>query len=341
LNVSGSPSGDLANFPLLISLTSASGVTDFDTNNIFTELGSNKLKIRIADKNDNDLYTEIENWNESNKKAVLHTKLTSYPSSGTTLTLYYDSAQLDNTTYVGTVGTSAAQAVWDSDFVGVYHLQKAPSGAGTVLDSTSLSKDGNSSNMENGDLIEDVNGLKGWDFGGTNERGDVADSAEQSLTSDFSVETFYNFNNSGVTTEIFNKFNSGNTAGWGFYINGTSGPFFGFKVTNTTFTRYTRLDIPTGIHYFGGYYPGDGNDASIVFNQNHESWDKLTGGAGALNGITDSGQALKFAYGNVFHSTTLYGVVEIFECRYSKTRRSIAWRQTTYHSLIDNLITFS
>jgi hypothetical protein len=93
-------------------------------------------------------------------KAVLHTKIPSYPSSSDgEIRLLWDKNQPGNTAYVGDTGDAAAQNVWDDGFVAVYHMAQDPSGGvGSILDSTINVKHGtpggsmSSSNLVNGPI---------------------------------------------------------------------------------------------------------------------------------------------------------------------------------------------
>jgi len=135
-NVSGAGI-DLTDFPVMIPLASASGLTSEDLTDIFTKIGSSSLKMKIEDKNLNQLYIEVDVWDDINERAWVFTKIPNLPASGADFTLYYDSSEPDNTQYVGTVGTSAAQAVWDSGFTHVFHLKESSDGtADEFKDST-------------------------------------------------------------------------------------------------------------------------------------------------------------------------------------------------------------
>lgn len=71
---------------------------------------------------------------------------------------------------VGETGDSAAGAVWDYNFVGVYHMCQDPSGgASSILDSTSNGNDGTpGGTMTSGDLVDDGFGYA-IDFDGVDD----------------------------------------------------------------------------------------------------------------------------------------------------------------------------
>ena len=130
---------DLVDFPVLVHLGAASGLTSADTTDLFNELGSNQKKIAITRSDGlSQLYVEIESWNEASQEAWLWVKVPYVSSTTETdLYLYYDNAQPDNTSFVGNPGETAAQAVWITEFEAVYHLSQDPTGAAPqMLDST-------------------------------------------------------------------------------------------------------------------------------------------------------------------------------------------------------------
>ena len=126
----------LTDFPVLVKLSSSSGISGADVTDVFDVLGDSSKKIKVEDST-GQLYVEIERWDSTSQLAFLWVK-TSLVVGSNPLIIYYDADEADNTAYVGDIGDSAAQNVWDDDFVGVYHLAQAPAGAGTLKDSTSL-----------------------------------------------------------------------------------------------------------------------------------------------------------------------------------------------------------
>jgi hypothetical protein len=124
--------GDLENFPVPIYLSTSSGQSNDDVTAIFDELstvsGTKKIAITTDDE-ETQCYVEIERWDWDNEKAWLHTKIPTIASgTDTDIYIYYDKDHTDNTSYVGDVESTPAQAVWDSNFKAVYHLGEDPSG---------------------------------------------------------------------------------------------------------------------------------------------------------------------------------------------------------------------
>jgi hypothetical protein len=144
-NVVNPTVGPLADFPLMIHLGASSGKTRVDATDVFTVLGDSSKKLAITTSDETtECYVEIVRWDSTNREGYLWIRvpLISY-SEDTVLHLFYDSSMPDNDTHVGVTRSAPAEAVWDSDFAGVWHLAEIGSGAvGEFRDSTSNHHDG-------------------------------------------------------------------------------------------------------------------------------------------------------------------------------------------------------
>ena len=153
----------LFNLPVLLKVTSSG---------VFTEIGANSKKIAVTTNGEiTQCYVEVENWDNGNNVAWLWTKVLAVAFSvDTDFYLYYDSSKDDNTDYVGDVGSVPAQNVWDSNFVGVWHMNQDPtSGGACIKDSTSNANHGTpGGGMTSGDLVDGKIG-KALDFDGSND----------------------------------------------------------------------------------------------------------------------------------------------------------------------------
>lgn len=133
----------LTDFPLMIYLSASSGINSDDVSFVFDELLSdaNRKKIAVTDSSgDTELYVEIEKWDDASEEAWLWVKVPTVASGADTIIyLYYDVGEPDNTDFVGDVGSTAGETVWDSDHVLVHHLSET---TGTHLDSTNNDYDG-------------------------------------------------------------------------------------------------------------------------------------------------------------------------------------------------------
>ena len=334
----------LTDFPVALVLSTAAGTGDRDLSAIFDTLGANSLKIAVTDHTGiRQLFVEVDSWNNATESAVLHTKVPHVDAdTATLLYLYYDANKANNSSYVGVIGSVPGKNVWDSSFVGVHHLSETATG--TQKDSTGYA-DATTYNLEAEDLETSAVGLKGLGFDGTNEYAANSDVAAQSLTSSFTVELLAKVPSSAAREMLWNKFDSGNTKGWGLNCrNSENGEFeAGFKKTSTDYHLYKSGTYLWGDgveHLFSMYYPGNGNKPTFYVDGVDRTTDfsvVTSGGSGGISGLTDSGQGMYWGRGNVLAATTAYAICSIFETRMSSGIRSAAWIKATYRTLFDTL----
>ena len=132
------PNADLTSYPIKLWLDSAgSGIGAKDMTALFADVpDADRLKIAVtlADGT-TQCYVEVVSWDAANKKAELYTALTLSSAADTVIYLYYCGASA-NTTYVGDTTSTPAKAVWDANFVGVWHMNDGADNA-HIYDSTS------------------------------------------------------------------------------------------------------------------------------------------------------------------------------------------------------------
>lgn len=331
--------GDLTNFPILVYLSTASGVGDVDVSVVFDELTSdaNRKKIAVTTSDgETQCYVEIERWDDASEKAWLWVKVPSIlASGGAVLYLYYDSSHADNTTYVGDTGDAAAQSVWDSNFIGVWHMGQDPNGdpSGGILDSTSNGYNGTpSGSMTSADLVDGLIG-KAIDFDGSD---------------DAIVTTCPGIGGAGDRTVevVFKAAATAATGGMVFWGNSVDGTKANFTIDATTgalrteaqggnliastlvddntwrygvFT-FTGDNIDDVLHYLNGASDAEGSHVSIAWN---------TGSVYPVN------------FGRQYSSGYIYLPVILCEVRISDTVRSAAWIKATHYSNTDAIITFA
>lgn len=212
---------DLTHFPVPIILGASVGQDDDDVSCIFDELSSdaNRKKIAVTKADGTtQIYVEIELWDDANEKAVLwvsKSDLTLNSSSTTTLYIYYDSEQSDNTSYVGDVGSTPAENVWSSNFSLNYNLAQDPSGgASCIKDSTSNGNDATPTGFVAGDLVDALIG-KGLNIDAGNDKLET-DSLE-TITGKFYFSLFINMDSWGDEESLFgtDDYKDGRVAFWG------------------------------------------------------------------------------------------------------------------------------
>jgi hypothetical protein len=228
LTISGSYiEGDLSNFPILVHL-------DSTCSGVFNELGSNSKRISVVASDQSQCYVEVESWDESTNNAWLWVKVSTLSSGvDSDLYLYYDNLRPDNSSYVGTVGETSAQSVWDENFVGVWHMNQDPTGGNNCIkDSTSNTNHGTPTGMVSNDLVDGKIG-KSLDFDGNNDIIIVSDSNSLDLGSTGTLEVLV-------------------------YINSFTNSSYPFILAKTSTTGYTDQYRPYAINLY--HSAGSGND---------------------------------------------------------------------------------
>ncbi len=154
-----------------VPINDASGVSDFDNTDVFTQLGANFLKIALeVGSTGVQCYIEKVEWDATSETAIIWVRLPTLSSSVDNIFyFYYDETHADNSTYVGATGSTPAQTVYASKYAGVWHLNNDPTGgAGCIIDSTANGNHGTpSGTFAVSDLVETAYG-KGIHFDGTN-----------------------------------------------------------------------------------------------------------------------------------------------------------------------------
>jgi hypothetical protein len=331
---------NLTNFPVMVYLSAASGIGDVDASCVFDELTSdaNRKKIAVTSSDGTtELYVEIERWDDANEKAWLHVKVptVSY-SADTVLYLYFDSSHADNTTYIGDIGSTPGQAVWDSNFKAVYHMAQDPNGDVTdaIKDSTSNANDGTpNGSMTTSDLVDGKVG-KGIDFDGTDDTVQTPAITISQLTimivckhsssldwdgiavaSDDSSSDWWQITNGPSGKMKFNYSANGSGTGENVYVGDSVVNDDAFHMLTGTVDNTPEMKL---------FVDGE------IDTPYSKTWDTLS----AVSTIVEE---VKFA---TIRDDVYYGDTIICEVRISDIARSAAWIKATYHSLWDSLITF-
>ncbi|RLB92209.1 MAG: hypothetical protein DRH26_06790 [Deltaproteobacteria bacterium] len=325
----------LTDFPVVVFLDSTNASA------LFAELEANNLKLKVFDSTETtQRYCEIESWDDTAETAVLHVKVPSVSSSAeTVLKLQYDSTFADNTTYVGVTGSTAAQNVWDSDFVAVYHMAQDPSGgAGAVKDSTSNEINATSSgSMTTGDLLDGlVNGA--IDFDGSDDYLYTPDADDAlNLTSTITLEAvitpsstldvdnppgFIGIISRQETPDLVDSYTLGVNTDGILQFGSSGGNIQGTKNSWAADTDF----------YVAGTYQSSGLTGNLYVDGVAEvlttdNYDTMAGGANSLAIGKHRSQAGDYFPGG------------LDEIRISKIIRAAAWIKATNYSLKDSLIT--
>lgn len=318
---------NLTDFPVLVNLGTSVGKGLFDAFAVFDELASDanrkKIAIEIGDTG-NQCFCEIENWDDANETAQLWVKIPQISASfATILNLYYNSAHADNTTYVGDIGDTPAQNVWDINFIAVYHMAQNPSG-GTdcILDSTPNENHGTpSGSMTSEDLVDGFAG-KAIEFDGSD---DNIYSSSPIPVGGSTIECLFNKVGLEETSGILS---SGDTI-----VSGT--PLYILQDNNGSIRSYGQLNAYVT---YGSAATGEWHMAASARNSSElESYYYDGSLAGTVQRSTSgSGGSLFIGAGYNGYSQVIIG-----EVRISNVSRSADWLAATNLSLADALITFT
>ncbi|MGA1825861.1 MAG: LamG-like jellyroll fold domain-containing protein, partial [bacterium] len=134
--------------------------------------GDDTKKFAIYDQNKDQCYTEIEEWDDSNKEAWLWVKVPAISSThDTALMIHYSKNISDNIDYIGAIGEVPAQHVWDNNFSGVWHMSQDPSGGSDAIkNSTNSNNHGTSyGSITSDNLVDGLIGRAIW-FDGIDDK---------------------------------------------------------------------------------------------------------------------------------------------------------------------------
>jgi len=328
-------SEDLYNFPVRVNISSSSGITDLDLSGFFDEMGElDKKKIAISQDEHNQLFVEIQQWDIINKSIQLWFKIPHlHKDQETFFYLFYDNTQIDNDTYVGTIGSSAAQQVWDSNFIAVYHFQET---TGQLLDSTSNGLDS---------II-----ITNFSESQRTNQGPIGNCYKFEGAQSITMPNVSNFRPNEISIEVLCKISAGNVD-WARIIDRMYYPYYGYALgINTTGKVYFHM-IDTAVvsnaiassiitegdgkwHNYGSSFDKSltSNNCRIVVDATLDS-NKTT----HLNIRNYEWEHLMFGYGWIHKS---YYKGEMCEVRLSNVPRSDNWLITTKYSNNDELFTY-
>ncbi|MBN1493847.1 MAG: LamG domain-containing protein [Candidatus Omnitrophica bacterium] len=331
---------DLGYFPLPVFLGTAVGSTNADVTFIFDELQNDANRFKLAVTKDDgmtQLYVEIEHWDSANEQAVLWVSsadLTLSGSTGTTLYLYYDKDQADNTAYVGDTDSAPAENVWDDDFILVHHLKDATTS--TTKDSTQYDFDGTKASANN---PTQLNGKIGK---AQNFTDDNINHGNLGITNMYTVECWMLANN--LTA------GGGDQSTYGYSIMASSVNssahyplwltawkseirFWAYEATAIGGERQTTgASLVTGALYH------------IVATATKSGNSKVFVNAAEKLSFTNDGEenwTTIFTLGDLRPARAIYFDGMIDEVRVSDVIRSDAYIKASYHAENDNLLSFS
>lgn len=191
-----SGSNDLVDFPLLVSILDSDLRVQVQSNgnDIAFSNGTEWLdhEIELFEQVYNPRYAKLVTW--------VRIPLLS-GSEDTVIYMYYGNSTMTS--------RQNPTDVWDSSYVGVWHLNQDPTG--TIYDSTSNNNDGTSSGMNANDLVTGRIG-NGLDFDGYNDFIQTT-SNEIKIASDFTIEAWFNADSTSMGHIVWQGESTGNGGG--------------------------------------------------------------------------------------------------------------------------------
>ncbi len=316
---------NVTDFPVLIHLSSSSGWDADDVSFVFDELqdDSNRGKIAVTGEDGvSQFYVEVERWDDANEEAWFWVRVPEVSSVvDTILYLYYDAAHADNTDYVGDPGSTAAQKVWDDDYVGVWHLSENPGGSALQMrDSKSTHHGTSHGSMGSGD--QQSGRMDGSiHFDGFNDYIDFGNASDLDITGDITLELWLNADSFAGDPDVLTK--GDYTVSYSIWLFNTGE--MRFAIDNDRLTSLSTLSTGTW-----SYVAARRNSSAraILFN-------------GTENASDSYGAAISTTPDPLTMPTPdwpLQGLID--ELRISKAGRSDAWIRACYESGIDEMIDF-
>ncbi len=321
----------LASFPVLIYLSNSSGIYDDDVEFVFNELQSdaNRKKIALTTSDGvTQCYTEIEKWDATNKQAWLWTKVPSLScTADTILYLYYDKNQADNTNYVGDVGSTAAQNVWDSGFKGVWHLSEASGGVGAIRDSTSNGNDGTDYGSPTFSSTGMINSAISFD--GFDDFINMSNSASLQFTSSLTIEGWINLDSFGAGSDVDTVLRKGeaNPNNYQLAVHDQQLELMIEENDDAGLHSSSSLSAITWYYVVGSW---NGTIRRVYLNGSEDGSGSKTGS------IIPDARAIYI--GGRSGTDLSDGIID--EVRASNTTRSAAWIKASFESARDNLLGF-
>jgi hypothetical protein len=361
----------LSDFPVLLNLSSASGINRIDASPLFNTIGNDSEKIAVTTSDGTtECNVEVVKWDASARQATLWVKVPNISSSSdTVLYLYYDNAQPDNTTHVGGVGSHAGQQVWTNGYAAVWHLSE---NGGPYVDSTGKGHTGTAMSApqrENSPL-----GYKQeFNFGNWIRVDNAADlsrdyTGNMSFTWWLNVPEGCNMSDDSDWTQMLSKGTaSGNdefqwgmggvsscAAGentshkgkeWELFMywappdgSGDQQPGIGgYKKYHAGDWIYLTAAMDSTYGYYHGYFPDYDGSLADWGTYDRYTYDREGPGDYAYNGVPNNHGA-PMTFGTFGQRDWFQGGMA--EIRFANVIQSEAWKKADYYSGIDKLLTY-
>lgn len=303
-----------------------------------------KIAVTTADGT-TECPVEIAAWNPGRMRGVLYAKVPSISASADTeVFLYYDPAKSENAN-AGFPGSSAAQAVWDGNFVAVHHLHAADAlGSSAWIDSTGNQLHGTQQNLERNDYrrawgaaLSD-RGLNSIYFDGSNEGLNLGANSLFDFAGAITLEAYVKPEVSVPTNAaVIQKDLDGSNPpylSWSLQKDGTNNQWrFSVNIDQTVQSVVNTTTWSSVEQYVAGTFDGEAlkifaSDGSLAASGSY---------SGSIYGV--SGKNVYLGKSRLATSENFRGYG--YEFRISNVARSAAWIKATAKGLFDQLVTLS
>ncbi len=331
---------NVTHFPVLVYLSSSSGIGAEDVTAVFDEVGANHLKIAITQADGTtENYVEAEEWDNGAEEAWLWTSRSGWTidsATDTTMYLYFDNDHADNNARVGVPNDAVVQNVWDGDYEEADHMEDGASNAATY-DSTSNNNDGTKTGAN--EPVQ-ATGQVGYaqDFDGVDD--EVAANGVAAVGffgGAFTMTAWGKLDDWTGDKQLLSGDNGAASRHATIYyrdsINGFVANTYGGGANNNRVDSAGIFDSDISWHFFCLMVDADGHINHFIIdttdygtNSTHDN---------DLSGITNFSTGMR-AWG--VNQNPWSGLID--EVRVSSGERSVAWAKATYYAGLDNFIDF-
>ena len=308
-------SSDLINFPVLVSLNAIT--TDLHTANIDYSLTQDAGEdIRFVDYDGNALDYEIESWNESATSTVwVETPSIEGSTSTQYFWMYYGNS--------GASDNSSSTAVWNSDYVGVWHMA-------TATDSTVNHNDGVPKNDITAISDAKINGA--YDFDGSDDYIEIADSLGGELdfgTDNFSYSFWLKTSTQSDQQLLYKRGSESGNPGYNISIRVEDGTLESVIDDGSSEVNFDgNTDVTDDIWHY----------VTVVYNRNGNMdlyLDGILDGSASITSVNNSisnASNLGFAQNMLSNTQRFNGIID--ETRIMNTATSSDWIAASYESVV-------
>ncbi len=327
----------LTHFPVMLRISASCGADADDMTQVFDEVGSNSLKIAVTTANGGQLYVEIEKWDDTGEEAILWVSKAGWEIAAdrdTILYIYYDAEHVDNTDFVGEVGSRTE--VWDTHFRLVDHMRNGADTSHTI-DSTA---NGNNGVKSGAGAPEEATGKvgEGQDFEYDNSHYiGYGDDTSLDITSQLSIEAVVRPEKVDIDDMAVVGRDDATNQNYGLMIdkNGVLGAYIYINDAVKSGTGTSGDIIAGNWYHVAGTY--DGSYVRSYINA------MAGGNEGSASGNIDNDDVAFYAGARQdaapVNQDYFDGIID--EVRVSDTARSNAWLKATYYTCWDELGSFS